>query len=120
MSELLALLREAKVAQNTRLQADREAKALKEIEDNAMAALQAAMAKDGYFTLSDGVVTASIVTKLKPYIVDYGALESYIVEHKALDLLQKRLTESAVKLRWDDGINIPGVGVSEEQKLTIK
>jgi hypothetical protein len=52
--------------------------------------------------------------------MDFGALEGYIREHGALDLLQRRLTESAVKLRWDDGIQIPGVGIETEQKLQLK
>lgn len=120
MTELLDLLREAKKKQTARLQADREAKQLKAEEDDALQHLQERMATLGYFTLSDGITTANIVTKQKPYISDYGQLEQYIREYGALDLLQKRLTESAVKLRWDDGIQIPGVGLSEEQKLTLK
>jgi len=120
VGDILELLHEAKIARDARLAVEHEVRELKKREDDAYQKLQEAMTSSGYFTLSDGLITARIDTKQKPYIVDYGALEQYIVENKALDLLQKRLTESAVKLRWDDGIHIPGVGMSEEQKLTIK
>lgn len=118
--EILRLLAEAKAKEQERLAADRQAKLLKAEEDDCKAVLMAAMQKMGITSLNGAGASATIVTKDKPYIADYSALEGYIVEHRAIDLLQKRLTESAVKLRWEDGIQIPGVGVMTEQKLQLK
>lgn len=119
-SEISVLLAEAKAKEQERLAADRYAKVLKVEEENCKASLMAAMQKIGVTSWSGAGGSADIVTKDKPYIVDYSALETYIVENRAIDLLQKRLTESAVKLRWDDGIAVPGVGVMTEQKLQLR
>lgn len=110
----------AKAAQEARLEADRVAKGLKSEEDKLFGELQLAMMAAGLSYFHIPSVEVKIEEKVKPYISDFGQLEGYIKEHGALDLLQKRLTESAVKLRWDDGIQIPGVGVLTEQKLKLK
>lgn len=55
-----------------------------------------------------------------PKIENYQALEAYIYEKRAIDLLQKRLTESAVKFRWDDGQIIPGVKAVQSFKLILE
>jgi hypothetical protein len=106
--------------QKERLAADREAKMLKAEEEALIADALAAMAAAGLTTVKLANISAEIKEKQKPYISDFTALEGYIVEHGALDLLQKRLTENAVKLRWEDGIAIPGVGVVTEQKLNLR
>ena len=95
---------------------DRQAKALKKQEDGLAAALMAEMKRLGV-TECNGV---SMRTVMEPVLVDYSKLEAYIIEHKALDLLQKRLTPTAVRLRWEDGIAIPGVDKYEAQKLSYK
>lgn len=66
---------------------------------------------DFYFVLDRSV---------EPELVDWNALSGYIREHDALDLLQKRLTPTAVKLRWADGIAIPGIDKYEKLKLKAK
>jgi hypothetical protein len=119
-SELVRLLKDAKAKQEERLTADRQAKILKAEEDELKALVMQQMVHSGLTNLSLDGTSARIERKEKPYIADFTALEGYIVEHRATDLLQKRLTESAVKLRWEDGIVIPGVGTMTEEKLIIK
>lgn len=51
--------------------------------------------------------------------VDWGNILSYIKETGEVDLLQKRLTESAVKARWDAGRTIPGVEKSLKWAVAI-
>jgi hypothetical protein len=99
---------------------DRESRLLRVEEDNLKAQLHQMMGDLGLteFVCPEG--KAVITEKQKPYIADFGALEKYIIENNALDLLHKRLTEGAVKLRWEDGIQIPGVGIETEQKLQLK
>ena len=111
----------AKTTENERLALDRQSKLLKVEEDNLKAQVLEELHKLGLDHVDYGDLgSARIERKVKPYIADFTALEGYIVEHRATDLLQKRLTESAVKLRWDDGIVIPGIGVSEEEKLQLR
>lgn len=119
-SKISELIQQAKAKEQERLEADRHAKLLKNEEDELKAQLMSSMLDMGLTELSMAGVRAVITEKAKPFIVDYTALETYIVEHRAIDLLQKRLTESAVKLRWEDGIKIPGVGLVTEKKLQLK
>lgn len=117
MSESLeARLETLRALDSERLNLDRQSKTIKAEFDELSASFIHDMKASG-LTEFQG---SRIVVKQKPYISDFSALEEYIVEHRATDLLQKRLTESAVKLRWEDGIAIPGVGLAEEEKLQLK
>lgn len=51
----------------------------------------------------------TVQKKEKPICGDWSKLYAYIIAEDAFDLLQKRLTETAVKLRWEEGVQIPGV-----------
>lgn len=50
-------------------------------------------------------------------VVDKEALINYIYEHSAIDLLQFRLSESAVNVREGDGLVVPGVDTVEVYDL---
>jgi len=71
-----------------------------------------------------GVVTegryVEIVVDDKPIVTDWGKLYDFIKQHGAFDLLQKRITESAVELRWADDVAIPGVSTFPVTKLSIR
>lgn len=47
--------------------------------------------------------------KIVPNVTSWDKTLNYIRAEAAVDLLQKRLTESAVKARWDNGVTIPGI-----------
>jgi acetyl-CoA carboxylase alpha subunit len=51
----------------------------------------------------------TIQEKIKPIAQDWAKVHAYMKENDAFDLMQRRLTEAAVKSRWEDGIIIPGV-----------
>lgn len=56
-----------------------------------------------------------------PHVKDWGQTLDFIRAHPAaIDLLQKRLTESAVKLRWDAGFTVPGIEKQFKWTPTIK
>lgn len=52
---------------------------------------------------------AQITTKVKPAVNDWTALHSYIRETARFDLLQKRVSDTAVAATWEAGEDIPGV-----------
>jgi hypothetical protein len=52
---------------------------------------------------------ATLKSKDKPIVADWSLLYSHIKETDGFDLLQRRLTEAAVKLRWDEALIVPGV-----------
>jgi hypothetical protein len=109
------LLERARALNQQRLELDRKSKELSKQVDSLTAEIIAQMHAAGV-TEACG---SRIVVKQKAFISDWTALNEYIKEHDATDLLQKRLTETAVRLRWDDGIAIPGVGMVEEEKLVL-
>jgi hypothetical protein len=55
----------------------------------------------------------------EPVANDWLAVWEYIRENDAFELLHRRLTNTAVKERWDAGIEIPGVGRTDVYKLTV-
>jgi len=67
----------------------------------------------------NGRVTC-VTEKVIPTCEDRAALEGYIFEHKALDLLQFKLSSKAVELRQADGIVIPGIGSMVKYELSDK
>jgi hypothetical protein len=109
------LVAEAKILDDERLDLERKAKMLKRQVDTLAVEIISGMQSLGVKELSG----ARIEEIEKPYISDYDALELYIAKNKAIDLLQKRLSESAVQLRWSDGVEIPGIGVQSEVKLRL-
>lgn len=68
--------------------------------------------KEGGFTLRRKSVT-------KPTVGDWQSLYAYILANNAFDLLHRRLTESAVRLRWDDKVQVPGVQAITSESLEI-
>ena len=56
------------------------------------------------------LANAKLVTKEEPVAQDWELTWKYIAKKKAWDLLQKRLSAPAVKARWENGEQIPGIG----------
>ena len=59
--------------------------------------------------ISGRIANAKIERKEIPQIVDKLLLQKYIKRTGAFELLQNRISESAVLERWADGKTIPGV-----------
>lgn len=57
--------------------------------------------------------------KSKPTVKNWDAVYAYIRQYDAFDLVQRRLTEAAVKMRWEDGVQIPGIEVFPVDDLTV-
>jgi len=55
--------------------------------------------------------SANIKTDSIPVVTDWEELRTYIKDTDSWDLIQKRLSTSAVKLRLDEGVEVPGTGI---------
>lgn len=55
----------------------------------------------------------------EPHVTDWEALHSYIIENDAWDLMQKRVGAGAVKLRWAEDLEIPGISPYPVGKLSV-
>lgn len=58
---------------------------------------------------SGKIARVSVVTKQVPQVKDWDQLYKYIKRTGQFDLIQRRLSPTAVRDRWDDGKKIPGV-----------
>jgi hypothetical protein len=54
-----------------------------------------------------------------PIIENIDDLKRYIVENDAWDLVSLRLSPPAVRERWEDNLEVPGVSSFVETKLSI-
>lgn len=62
---------------------------------------------------------AQIKTTTVPTPDDWDKIRAYIVENDRFDLLQKRLSDKAIKEMWDEGENVPGVGKFNKIDVSI-
>jgi hypothetical protein len=106
-------------ARAERLEKAKELKNLEEKEGGLKKTLIDMMIESGAKCIggSKGVVNRK--RKYKPTAKSWDAIYDYIWQNRAFDLLQKRLAEAAVKLRWDDQIPIPGVEAFPVDDLTV-
>lgn len=65
------------------------------------------------------VATASIVHSVEPTVKDWSAFYQFVTANDAFDMLQRRLSSTAVKQRWDNGVEVPGVEKFDTWDLSL-
>jgi hypothetical protein len=99
---------------------DKKSAAIKAAEEDLKARIIQAMTLQGITVLNGtGGATAEVKTTIEPIVTDWPAFHGYVLSTGSLDFLHRRVTAAAVKLRWADGISIPGCDASEDHKLII-
>lgn len=63
--------------------------------------------------------TVTVVWKSGAVVEDLSALQKHILATGELDLLQNRISEEAVRQRWEVGDVVPGIARRDFQKLSI-
>jgi methionyl-tRNA synthetase len=117
--EMSAKVDEYFQAREVRLAADKEAAKLKETETKLKDELIRALSESQLTSLGGKLARVTIQQKIKPITTSWAEVYEYIQQNQAWDLIQKRLTETAVKARWEDGIKIPGIGEFPVLDLSI-
>ena len=51
----------------------------------------------------------TVVTKQIPQVKDWDAFYKYVKKTGQFDLMQRRITDAAIKERWEAGKEVPGV-----------
>ncbi len=101
-----------------RLAADKRAATIKADEDKLKQEIITACRENkGGFDLASHVI--EYIVKVKPSAEDWSQIRAYVVANDAADLMQARLHEGAVKARWEDDVEIPGVGRREVEDIKI-
>lgn len=62
---------------------------------------------------------ATVVVKDYPTVTDWDSFYKYIKKTGSFELLQRRLSEGAIKERWEGKKTIPGVGVFKRSKISL-
>jgi hypothetical protein len=92
-----------------RLKMQREVDAVDKEEKKLKAEIINALKAQDTRAIGGKVVTLTLKQKDTAVAKDWAKLHAYIIENDAWDLMQKRLTQTAVDLRWADGIVVPGI-----------
>lgn len=100
-----------------RLSLQREADLLEQQEKAMLNSLIEHMSASGIEVYHDGDDQVELIVTQEPVATDWPTILDYIVQTNSTDLLQKRLTASAVKKRWDDDQGIPGIVAMEKKSL---
>jgi len=101
-----------------RLKLQREADELEQQEKDILYSLTADLIPGRVYSGNLGGHSFKATSKAVPISQDWVKTLDFIKQTGSVDMLQKRLTESAVILRWDSGVDIPGIGRSD--RWTVK
>jgi hypothetical protein len=103
-----------------RLALQREADLLEQQEKDILYEITKSwnLANEGYSGYEGGYAYKG-VRKLVALPINWEAILQHVRQSGDVDLLQKRLTESAVKARWDAGFTVPGVDKSFKWNVII-
>lgn len=61
----------------------------------------------------------TIVTKVIPQVEDWDKFYAHIKKTNSFDLMQRRVSDTAVKERWDNGKQVPGVKTFNALSVSI-
>jgi hypothetical protein len=92
-----------------RLALQRQVDELQKEETALREDLIANISKSDALGVSGKLVRVTVVTKPKPSLKSWDDLIAYCRRRGAWDLIQHRISDDAVKQRWADGKEVPGV-----------
>lgn len=92
-----------------RLMAEKEAAKIKDVETELKSFVLECFKQQKLEGMLIGGRTTGLSTKMIPTVCDKEQLLAYIRQTGELELLQFRLSEGAVKERWENEVEVPGV-----------
>jgi len=106
-------------ARQHRLEAQKAVDALKAEEDAQALLIQQALHDMGLPELSGDVGSFTLKIKEEPEVLSWHDFQDHIRRTGELDLLQKRPMISAIKARWEEGNDVPGIVRVESEAFVI-
>ena len=119
LKELSAKVDDYVALRDERLARQREVDAIKEKEDLLKAELIHELETQKVGSVGGSTHMVKLQVKDKPSAGDWAQVYEYIKRTNSFDLLQRRLNESAVEARWEEGEKIPGVSKFPVATLSI-
>jgi hypothetical protein len=102
-----------------RLEAEKQIKAMKANELALRVTIKRLLDSVNLESASGTTATTSIQYSTDPVAKDWNEIYAFIIENDAFDMLQRRLSSTAIKDRWDQGIIIPGVEKFDNWDLSL-
>ena len=102
-----------------RLGLDRRIKEMKEEEVQKRNEIFEMLAAMGLTKASGSVATCGIKVSNVPLVEDWDSLWDYVATTGQFDLIQKRISVTAWRARFDDGVEIPGVSKVEDVDISL-
>lgn len=109
MKTLAAMVDEYADTRQERLALEGQAEKVKEREQELKAKLIEALVATGAGGLGGQRYRVTHKVKVVPQAQDWRQIYDYIKENDAFELLQRRISSTAVAERWEAGDEIPGV-----------
>lgn len=104
------LLEQYHTLRTQRLALNAEADRLEQLEKDILYELTKDLnSEHDSYTKKESGYTFKATRKIVPNVVAWDQTLDYIRAEAAVDLLQKRLTESAVIARWNNQVAVPGI-----------
>jgi len=95
---------------NKRLEAEKIAAGIEEEEKALKEHLIAQLPKSEASGIAGKLCRVTVTSKQVPQVEDWDAFYKHVAKTKSFELLQRRLGDAAIKERWDNGKEVPGVG----------
>jgi hypothetical protein len=107
-------------ARETRYKIQRELKVMEEQEKWMRNFIIESLQKTkGTTGIAGKLAKVLLVDKEKIIAEDWAAVDAYVIKNKATDLYQRRLSDEAVKERWERKEKIPGISKLHVQDLSV-
>lgn len=103
-----------------RLDLEKQAQDVKELETAAKDAITAGLQKSGATAIGGSTHTAQLVSKDVPVLNDWETFMHWCAQHDAFDCVQRRISAPAIRLRMEDGIMVDGIRQETIQQLSIR
>jgi hypothetical protein len=104
---------------NQRLEADRLAADLRAEETKLHDTIVNYLLQEGATAVGGKHIVLNLKSDIRFIAEDWNKIYAYMKENDAFDVMEKRLLQTGLKARLDDGIIVPGVGKMNKFKLTI-
>jgi hypothetical protein len=116
----MSLLKQYAELRERRARAQREVDTMYEAEQLLKEQLIGEMITRGNQAIVEDGLQLVLTRKEAPVVIDWPVVIDYIRRTGQLDLLHRRLTESAVAARWAEGEAIPGVVSQPKYDVKLK
>lgn len=119
IAELNATIEKYLKIRTGRLALDKQSSTLKAEEDMLRGIVLREMKGRPNPVYEAGKLKAELKMRAYANVTDWAAVQKHILATGEFDLLQKRLTVTAVRERWEVGKDVPGVEQAQEAEVII-